>query len=42
LVAGLALPIRAAALAAATLVAIPVVLVNDLMLAAIAAAWLIL
>jgi hypothetical protein len=35
------LPIRAATLAAATLVAIPVVLVYDLMLAAIAAAWLI-
>jgi hypothetical protein len=38
---GLSLPIRAATLAAATLVAIPVVLVYDLMLAAIAAAWLI-
>jgi hypothetical protein len=37
----LALPIRAVALAAATLVAIPVVLVYYLMLAAIAAAWLI-
>jgi hypothetical protein len=35
------LPIRAATLAAATLVAIPVVLVYDLMLAAIAALWLI-
>jgi alpha-1,2-mannosyltransferase len=35
------LPIRAATLAAATLVAIPVVLIYDLMLAAIAAAWLI-
>jgi alpha-1,2-mannosyltransferase len=38
---GLSLPIRAATLAAATLVAIPVVIVYDLMLAAIAAAWLI-
>lgn len=38
---GLALPIRAATLAAATLVAIPVVLLYDLMLGAIAAAWLI-
>jgi hypothetical protein len=38
---GLALPVRTAALAAATLVAIPVVLVYDLMLAAVAAAWLI-
>jgi len=37
---GLCLPIRAATLAAATLVAIPVVLIYDLMLAAIAAAWL--
>lgn len=36
----LALPIRAAALAAATLVAIPVVLIYDLMLAVVAAAWL--
>jgi len=35
------LPIRASTLAAATLVAIPVVLIYDLMLAAIAAAWLI-
>jgi glycosyl transferase family 87 len=34
------LPIRAAALTAATLVAIPVVLIYDLMLAAVAAAWL--
>jgi alpha-1,2-mannosyltransferase len=38
---GCSLPVRAAILAAATLVAIPVVLVYDLMLAAIAAAWLI-
>jgi glycosyl transferase family 87 len=38
---GYALPVRAAILASATLVAIPVVLVYDLMLAAIAAAWLI-
>ena len=38
---GCRLPIRAAVLAAATLVAIPVVLIYDLMLAAIAAAWLI-
>jgi hypothetical protein len=38
---GYALPIRAATLAAATLVAIPVVLIYDLMLAAMAAAWLI-
>jgi hypothetical protein len=38
---GLALPIRAAVLAAATLVAIPVVLIYDLMLTALAAAWLI-
>src|SRR5207253_2956990 len=37
----LSLPIRAATLAAATLVALPVVLVYDLMLAAIAGAWLI-
>jgi alpha-1,2-mannosyltransferase len=35
------LPIRAATLAAATLVAIPVVLIYDLMLAAVAGAWLI-
>jgi hypothetical protein len=35
------LPIRAATLAAATLVAIPIILIYDLMLAAIAAAWLI-
>jgi alpha-1,2-mannosyltransferase len=34
------LPIRAAILAAATLVAIPVVLIYDLMLAAVAVAWL--
>jgi alpha-1,2-mannosyltransferase len=38
---GLPLPIRAATLAAATLVAIPVALIYDLMLAAIAAAWLV-
>jgi hypothetical protein len=37
---GLPLPVRAATLAAATLVAIPVGLIYDLMLAAIAAAWL--
>jgi alpha-1,2-mannosyltransferase len=38
---GSRLPVRAATLAAATLVAIPVVLIYDLMLAAIAAAWLV-
>ena len=38
---GLPLPIRAAALAAATLVAVPVALIYDLMLAAVAAAWLV-
>jgi alpha-1,2-mannosyltransferase len=38
---GLPLPIRAATLAAATLVAIPVALIYDLMLAAVAAAWLV-
>ena len=38
---GLALPIRAATLAAATIVAIPVILIYDLMLAAVAAAWLV-
>ena len=38
---GLPLPIRAATLAAATLVAIPVALIYDLMLAALAAAWLV-
>lgn len=38
---GLPLPLRAATLAAATLVAIPVALIYDLLLAAIAAAWLI-
>jgi len=38
---GLPLPIRAAALAAATLVAIPVALMYDLMLAGVAAAWLL-
>jgi Glycosyltransferase family 87 len=37
---GVVLPIRAAALAAATLVAIPVVLLYDLMLTAVAATWL--
>jgi Glycosyltransferase family 87 len=38
---GLPLPIRAATLAAATLVAIPVALIYDFMLAAVAAAWLV-
>jgi alpha-1,2-mannosyltransferase len=38
---GLPLPIRGAALAAATLVAVPVALIYDLMLAAVAAAWLV-
>jgi len=38
---GLALPIRAAVLTAATLVAIPVALMYDLMLAGVAAAWLV-
>ena len=38
---GLPLPVRAATLAAATLVAIPVALIYDLMLAAVAAAWLV-
>ena len=38
---GLLLPIRAASLAAATLVAVPVALIYDLMLAAVAAAWLV-
>jgi glycosyl transferase family 87 len=38
---GLPLPTRAAILAAATLVAIPVALIYDLLLAAIAAAWLV-
>jgi alpha-1,2-mannosyltransferase len=37
---GLTLPIRGATLAAATLVAAPVALIYDLMLAAVAAAWL--
>ena len=37
---GRPLPIRAATLAAATVVAVPVILVYDLMLAAVAAAWL--
>jgi hypothetical protein len=38
---GLPLPIRAATLATATLVAVPVALIYDLMLAAVAAAWLV-
>ncbi len=38
---GLPLPIRAAMLAAATLVAFPVALIYDLMLGAVAAAWLV-
>jgi hypothetical protein len=38
---GLPLPIRGATLAAATLVAVPVALIYDLMLAAVAAAWLV-
>jgi hypothetical protein len=38
---GLCLPIRAATLAAATLAALPIALFYDLMLAAIAAAWLL-
>jgi alpha-1,2-mannosyltransferase len=38
---GLPLPLRGAALAAATLVAVPVALIYDLMLAALAAAWLV-
>ena len=38
---GLPLPIRGSTLAAATLVAVPVALIYDLMLAAIAAAWLV-
>jgi alpha-1,2-mannosyltransferase len=38
---GFPLPIRAATLAAATLVAVPVALIYDLMLAAVAAAWLV-
>ena len=38
---GHALPIRAATLAAATLVAIPVILIYDLMLAAVAVVWLL-
>jgi hypothetical protein len=38
---GLSLPVRAAALAAATVAAIPVVLLYDLMVVAIAGAWLI-
>ena len=38
---GLPLQIRGATLAAATLVAVPVALIYDLMLAAVAAAWLV-
>jgi len=38
---GFALPIRGATLAAATLVAIPVILIYDLTLAGVAAAWLL-
>ena len=38
---GFALPIRAATLAAATLIAIPVILIYDLTLAGVAVAWLI-
>jgi alpha-1,2-mannosyltransferase len=38
---GLPLPIRAPTLAAATLVAVPVALIYDLMLATVAAAWLV-
>jgi hypothetical protein len=38
---GLPLPIRAATLAATTLVAVPVALIYDLMLGAVAAAWLV-
>jgi len=38
---GLALPIRAATLAAATVVAIPVILIYDLTLAGVAVAWLV-
>jgi hypothetical protein len=38
---GLPLPIRAATLAAATLIAVPVALIYDFMLAAVAAAWLV-
>jgi hypothetical protein len=38
---GLPLPTRGATLAAATLVAVPVALIYDLMLAAVAAAWLV-
>ena len=38
---GLPLPFRGATLAAATLVAVPVALIYDLMLAAVAAAWLV-
>ena len=38
---GIPLPIRAAMLAAATLVAFPVALIYDLMLGAVAAAWLV-
>ena len=38
---GFALPIRAATLAAATLIAIPVILIYDLTLAGVAVAWLV-
>jgi hypothetical protein len=38
---GYALPTRAATLAAATLVAIPIILIYDLALAGIAVAWLV-
>ena len=38
---GLSLPIRAASLCAGTLVAVPVLLLYDLMLAAVAGAWLV-
>ena len=38
---GLALPLRAATLAAATVVAIPVILIYDLTLAGVAAVWLV-
>jgi hypothetical protein len=38
---GFSLPIRAATLAAATLIAIPIILIYDLALATVAAAWLV-
>jgi alpha-1,2-mannosyltransferase len=38
---GLSLPVRAAVLAAATLVAVPVAVIYDLMLATVAACWLV-